>query len=249
MSYDNFAQTFSKSRQNHPWPELDYLIDIMCQKGTTSVLDIGCGNGRFLEHYENYQNHSPLSLRDIPPQRGWQIRKGDFVSSPTLWGIHYLGIDSSLGMIEEARSLHPGYSFEVCDMLSLWDHEMLRLWWYDMILLLASFHHLRTRDERLQVLKNIKSYLAPSGEIIMTNWNLSAQPKYEKSHRWNGDYDIKIGEYSRYYHGFTTDELEWLFIEAGYQIMENRVFEGGRNIVSKIKTIQDHKLLININNI
>lgn len=206
MSYDNFAETFSKSRIEHPWPELDYLIDIMCQKGSTSILDVGCGNGRFIEHYESWVTNHELQ---------------------------YLGIDSSTGMIREARRLHPGYEFEVYPMCSFSNHES----WitnYDCILFLASFHHLETREERLQVLQNMKLYLAQCGEIMMTNWNLRDQPRYAKSHRWNGDYDIKIGAFSRYYHGFTLDELEWLFVEAGYQIVENRVFEGGRNIVSRI---------------
>ncbi len=69
----------------------------------------------------------------------------------------------------------------------------------------------------------------------MTNWNLREQPRYATSHRGDSDYDIKIGAYSRYYHGFTLDELEELFREAGYTIVENRVFEGGRNIVSVLE--------------
>lgn len=92
MSYDNFARTFSKSRIHHPWPELDYIIEIMKAHGVTSVLDIGCGNGRFLEHFE---------------------------SRTTNYELRYLGIDSSSGMIAEARRLHGDYQFEVCDMLSL----------------------------------------------------------------------------------------------------------------------------------
>ena len=68
----------------------------------------------------------------------------------------------------------------------------------------------------------------------MTNWNLRDQPRYADSHRGDGDYDIKIGAYLRYYHGFTLEELEELFHEAGYQILEHRIFEGGRNIVSKV---------------
>jgi hypothetical protein len=66
----------------------------------------------------------------------------------------------------------------------------------------------------------------------MTNWNLRDQAKYETSHRWDGDYDIKIGAYSRYYHGFTEGELTGLFEETGYQIIENRIFDGGRNFLS-----------------
>ena len=49
MSYDNFAHTFSNSRKNHPWPELGYIIADMKQESYSSILDIGCGNGRFLE--------------------------------------------------------------------------------------------------------------------------------------------------------------------------------------------------------
>jgi 2-polyprenyl-3-methyl-5-hydroxy-6-metoxy-1,4-benzoquinol methylase len=53
MSYDNFADTFSNSRKNHPWPELDYIIEDIREQGFSSVLDIGCGNGRFLEEIQN----------------------------------------------------------------------------------------------------------------------------------------------------------------------------------------------------
>ena len=103
---------------------------------------------------------------------------------------------------------------------------------FDAIVFLASFHHLESQVERIQVLKDIKKLLHPNGRIYMTNWNLREQSKYEKSHRGNGDFDIKIGEFSRYYHGFTLIELEELFKETEYEIIENRIFEGGRNLIS-----------------
>ncbi len=103
---------------------------------------------------------------------------------------------------------------------------------YNSILLLASFHHLESQEERIQVLENTKKLLSPNGRIYMTNWNIRDQVKYEGSHRGDGNYSIKIGAYSRYYHGFTLEELEELFRAAGYTIVENRIFEGGRNIVS-----------------
>ena len=53
MSYDAFAITFSNSRKNHSWPELDTIIEDMRKNEYTSVLDIGCGNGRFLTEVEN----------------------------------------------------------------------------------------------------------------------------------------------------------------------------------------------------
>ena len=206
-NYDQFAETFSKSRQDHPWPELDFIISDIRGRGYTSVLDIGCGNGRFLESYAWWIIHSE---------------------------IRYLGIDSSSGMIEEARKLHPEYHFEVCDMLSLDTLEKLK---YDAIIFLASFHHLETPEERIQILHDVKKILAPNGRVYMTNWNLREQLKYEKSHQWDGDYYIKIGAYSRYYHGFTLSELEEVFTQTGYTIEENRVWEGGRNIVSILEII------------
>lgn len=126
--YDNFAQTFSKSRQDHPWPELEYIIRDLRDHGYTSVLDVGCGNGRCIEEFEKM---------DTRPER-------------------YLGIDNSTGMIDEARRLHPGYEFSVCDMLRLPEGIS-----YEAIILLASFHHLTTRAERIQVLSDLKKLLTP----------------------------------------------------------------------------------------
>ena len=93
-------------------------------------------------------------------------------------------------MIEEARKLHPCYNFSVCDMTSLSSMEDIGT--FDTIVFLASFHHLETREDRIQVLRDIQKLLAPNGSIYMTNWNLREQPRYEKSHRGNGDFDIKI---------------------------------------------------------
>ncbi len=204
MSYDAFATTFSNSRKNLYWPELDYIIRDMMQYTPYSMLDIGCGNGRFLTEITNYE------LRIT----------------------NYLGIDSSEGMIMEARKLHPDHHFDICSMLALQTLQHSNTPTFDSLLFLASFHHLESRTERIQVLQDISKLLAPNGRIYMTNWNLRDQTKYETSHRWDGDYDIKIGAYSRYYHGFTLDELSGLFEETGYQIIENRVSEGGRNFLS-----------------
>jgi hypothetical protein len=66
----------------------------------------------------------------------------------------------------------------------------------------------------------------------MTNWNLLSQERYQESHLWNGDFEIKIGDFSRYYHGFGLDELGELFVQAWLERIEHRIFEGGRNIFS-----------------
>jgi 2-polyprenyl-3-methyl-5-hydroxy-6-metoxy-1,4-benzoquinol methylase len=206
MSYDAFAETFSNSRKNLHWPELEYIIADMKSQNYSSILDIGCGNGRFLE----------------------ESQKLDF----TPW--IYLGIDSSEWMITEARKLHSGNHFEAIGMQELRNTSKFQILSskFDCILFLASFHHLEIEVDRIQVLQDAKKLLSPNGRIYMTNWNLLEQEKYQKNHRWNGEFDIKIGKFSRYYYGFTQVELEKLCIQSGYTIIENRIFEWGRNILS-----------------
>lgn len=123
-------------------------------------------------------------------------------------------------MIEEAQKLHPLYNFKVREMTLLEN-----IGTFDAIIFLASFHHLETIEERLNVLSKIKSLLNSNGRVYMTNWNLLEQEKYQKNHRGNGDFDIKIGKFSRYYHGFTVEELSDLFHETGWNIVRNEVFE------------------------
>lgn len=206
MNYDPFALTFSKSRKNHPWPELDDILEDMKNRGSKYILDIGCGNGRFLEEAE----------------KSW------FKSEK------YIGIDNSLTMTREAEKLHPADTFLHGEMQDA-SEIVYRLWYrdlFDSILLLASFHHLDFVWDRLVVLHDLKSLLSPNGRIYMTNWNLRDQSKYDAMKKSDGEYDIKIGEYSRYYHGFTLEELTSLFQEADYTIEENRIFEGWRNFLS-----------------
>ena len=204
MSYDAFATTFSNSRKNLHWPELEYIITDMKAQNYSSVLDIGCGNWRFLE----------------------EIKKSQFKVKD------YHGIDSSAEMIKEAKKLHQTHHFTVFPMEMIVNCWPIQWKLFDAILFLASFHHLDSQEKRTQVLRNAKKLLRPNGRIYMTNWNLRDQEKYTKSHRWNGDFDIKIGEFSRYYHGFTLIELNDLFRETGYQIIENRIFDGWRNFLS-----------------
>jgi hypothetical protein len=85
------------------------------------------------------------------------------------------------------------------------------------------------------VLQKLKNLLAEDGMVYMTNWNLLSDEnmrRYESMYRGNGDFDIKIGSHTRYYHGFTIDELGKLISVSGFKILEHRIFEGERNILS-----------------
>ncbi len=215
VDYNNFATTFSNSRKNMKWEEIDYLIDFLNKKNSNwiSILDIGCWNGRLLAHIEN----SWIKIDN------------------------YLWTDLSSWLIQEAKKLHPNHSFQVLDMVYI--SEIAEK--FDYIFFIASFHHLQTIKERIKVLKQIKNLLKPDWVIFMTNWALNSElnsEKYKKSiiensknEFWSQDYSIKIGEFTRFYHSFTLEELDFLFRETWFEVVENKLFENGRNWVSIIE--------------
>ncbi len=238
VNYDNFAGTFSSSREWMKWEEIEYFLEKYTEEiDGKKILDVWCGNGRLLEHF----------------------LKSQFIND-----IDYFWIDSSAWMISEAKKKFWSEDFSVLDMLDLdkippppslplAGEELnsppargeLEGGLFESVFFIASFHHLLNLEERLRVLKNLKKIVIPWSYIFMTNWALESElnkEKYEKSfiknsqnEFWSKDFSIKIWEFERFYHSFSLDELEYLFKESWYEIIENRLFENDRNFVSIIK--------------
>lgn len=248
VNYDNFAKTFSKSRLNMKWEEIDYFLK-KYDLENKSVLDIGCGNGRLLQTIKE-KNINIFS---------------------------YLWLDLSNWLLDEAKKLHPESDFLELNMLDLDKLEnedfmyFLRKWKlsesqdlanaksgrvfefskkilksdnlkFDVIFFIASFHHLQTFEERLLVLEKAKKLLNKDSKIFFTNWNLIWQEKYKNSEItwtendfWSIDFNIKIWEFDRFYHSFSIKELEQLFKQTWFEIIENRIFDNWKNIISIIK--------------
>lgn len=218
VNYNNFAKTFSNSRKNMKWEEIIYFINYLDKSIKTNdkrinVLDIWCGNWRLLSELKN----SWLQISN------------------------YLWVDLSKELLVEAKKIHPNFEFLELDMLNI-DSIQKKI---DCIFFIASFHHLQTVEERLDVLKQAKNLLNEWWIIFMTNWALHTwviKDRYKKSKKensenqfWSFDFDIKIGDFSRYYHSFYLEELEYLFKETWFKVSENRLFDTEKNIISIIK--------------
>lgn len=216
VNYDLFSETFSQSRKNMKWEEIEYFLEKYSEFiDEKKILDIGCWNGRLLDH---------------------------FIKSQFISDIDYFWIDASVGMIDEAKKKFGTDDFQVIDMLEIDEISQKK---FESVFFIASFHHLWTIDERIQVLERLKNIIVPWTYIFMTNWALESnlnKQKYADSYIensenkfWGKDFSIKIWEFERFYHCFSLQELEFLFEKTWYEIVENKLFDNERNFVSIIK--------------
>jgi len=214
IDYNNFAKTFSDSRKNMKWEEIEYFLSFLEWKKDLNILDVWCWNWRFL---------STLKEKNIK-------------------FINYLWVDLSEKLLFEAKKIHPKDEFLELDMLDL---NKIKDKKFDYIFFIASFHHLDSFEKRQEVLNQAYNLLKKWWFIFMTNWALNTELnsiKYKKSiiensenKFWSLDYNIKIWEFFRYYHCFSLKELEGLFIENDYNILENREFDTKKNFISIIQ--------------
>ncbi len=213
VDYNDFAKTFSNSRKNMSWEEIEYFISFLSWKKDLKILDVWCGNARLL----------------------WELKKH------WLDIADYLGVDLSIWLLEEAKKMHSENNFLELNMLDLNTlHNK-----YNVIFFIASFHHLNNIDDRLKVLKQVYDLLDDWWIVLLTNWSLNSDLNEEKYHNsiinwskneyWSTDYDIKIWTSHRYYHCFSLTELEYLFKQNDFEIIENREFENKKNFISIIK--------------
>lgn len=215
VNYNNFAQTFSNSRINMKWEEIDYFISFIknISLSNVDILDVWCWN--------------------------WRLYSELLKSNLKLWS--YTWVDLSEWLLNEALKQFPNTNFLNLNMLNLDNLEQK----FDIIFFIASFHHLDNFDDRLLVLQKAYNRLKSWWYIFMTNWYLNSNlnsVKYKDSIiSWTKnqfdsiDFNIKIGDYTRFYHSFDISELDYLFKTARYEILENRVFENDKNIISIIK--------------
>ena len=112
---------------------------------------------------------------------------------------------------------------------------------FDSILSIASFHHLKTIEERHNCLKEMKRVLTKNGKILLSVWSIN-QPKKTKRIftnygdnivNWNTNRKDTNGNFiiiPRYYYIFKLDEIkellqEYFIIDKYYWDSGNEIFE------------------------
>ncbi len=213
VDYNDFAKTFSNSRKNMKWEEINYFISFLEWKENLNILDIWCGNWRFL----------------------WALKDNNLNIKNYLW------LDLSKWLLIEARKLYPENEFLESNMLEISKikqkftdiffiasfHHLNTLKDRKKVLskaygLLEDWWRIYMTNWALNSDLNKEKY---SNEIIENS----------KNEFWSLDYIIKIGQYNRYYHCFDLSELDDLFKKTWFEIIENRLFENKKNFISIIE--------------
>ncbi|MFA7653966.1 MAG: class I SAM-dependent methyltransferase [Candidatus Magasanikbacteria bacterium] len=187
-----------------------------------NILDWGCGNGRLIN-----------LLRDKK--------------------IKYFGLDQSSKLLKHGKNrfskeIKAGWvKFFLTDKRN----KKFPVGFFDLVFMVASFHHLPDAKTRLELLKKVYSEMKIGGRLIVTVWNLGsdfAKQKESKGWREVRDSDFIIPwknpqgkvEAERYYHHFFKDELGGLLIKIGFKIERLDYFDrttwtdqkSGRNLVA-----------------
>jgi len=174
-------------------------------KDGQNILDWGCGNGHMLEFFNGYD-------------------------------IKYFGVDISDNLIELANESYASevksgraQFFKIGENKKDFPNEF-----FDLVFMVASFHHLPDEASRLEVLQKVYNEIKVGGKLIIIVWNL--QSDWAKSKHdfelidkqnflipWK-DKDGKI-ICQRYYHHFTPEELTELLEKVGFKIKQIGYFE------------------------
>jgi tRNA (uracil-5-)-methyltransferase TRM9 len=92
---------------------------------------------------------------------------------------------------------------------------------FDWAIAVATYHHLKEKEDRLLALQELRRVLKPDGEAFITVWN-RWQPRFWFQHKhllvpWHS----KEKTLYRYYYLFSYHELEMLVRKAGFRVLKS----------------------------
>lgn len=218
--YSTYAQEFSSTRQA-PWQGWKRLLKYLKAVDRPSILDLGCGNGRFLKYLVN---------------------SGVEVSS-------YLGVDNSselLHMTDEfmdrVRNTNKLAKFELLNL----DFEDIS--WATSITEKFNFigafgitHHLKTPLSRTKFFESTNFLLKPKGILAVTFWDFLGIDRYQnkispiKVEGSKNDYLMSFGNQgaTRFCHYYNPLEIIEYTNQLPFNLIEEFFEDGAENNQNK----------------
>lgn len=167
--------------------------------------------------------------------------------------VNYHGLDNAERLILISQEKYPEVAeqFKVGEMYNLPYNDSQ----FDIVICIATFHHLPTKDLRLKTLSEIHRVLKSGGYFLMTNWHLWHWPffkyffnQFSQKISWKDfifpwkspDGQIQC---QRFYHAFTKGELRRLFRKSGFKVdkifthleAHQKAYGRGVNVVSVVR--------------
>ena len=92
----------------------------------------------------------------------------------------------------------------------------------DAIISIASFHHLKTHDDRMKALYEMNRVLKKNATLLISVWSIIQPSKTRRTFKKYGDVLVPWNKYGnvfqRYYYIFTLEELKTMFECCGFDI-------------------------------
>jgi len=232
----DFYQKISKhwnNNQNYFWDgwwQLD-LASRFANYSSLKVLDIGCGNARFLDFLDNIFAKSWISYTGLDYCEYW------------------------LDLANQKRLAYPRHLVEIMNLdlvLELLNNSLdLKLKGkFDLIAIFGLMHHLPSIDIRFKILEIAKNHLNKDGLIVWTSWRFLDVPRLNKkilstkSEHWNflsqiytlspdmlsqNDFILSWTKQQlafRYSHYLDQQEAEFLHQHTGLHLLKHFVSDG-----------------------
>lgn len=141
----------------------------------------------------------------------------------------YTGVDFSEKLIGLARKKYPEADFRTADSLNLLFGDNS----FDKVYSIAVFHHIPSKELRIQFLKETQRILRPKGKLVLTVWKFHNKETHLLLLKYTilkiigkSKLDFKdilepwADKTERYYHWFSKRELSKIVRKTGFKIQE-----------------------------
>jgi cyclopropane fatty-acyl-phospholipid synthase-like methyltransferase len=204
--YTKYADDFSSTRQA-PWNGWNEIVGSL--PTNAKILDLGCGNGRFLK----------------------------FFISRKIRFLEYVGIDNSQDMLDIAQSNSKTYmgniKFITVD-LNKRNWGQIENDNYNVIVAFGIFHHLKSEFARMNFFRKIDKIITNDGIAIVTFWMFLREARLKNKiveNLGNSDYILSFGKKGakRFVHFTGEEEIEKYISKTNLQINRQFYSDGSNN--------------------
>jgi tRNA (uracil-5-)-methyltransferase TRM9 len=141
----------------------------------------------------------------------------DFIPFAGRFELH--GVDFSQQMIKLAGKYAVKFKFEANLLVAEAQWLPYRDGAFDRAIAVASYHHIKGKEQRMFALKELRRVLKKDSEVFITLWNRWQPVFWFKGTEVIVPWKTRAGKLNRYYYLYTYFEIEAVLEQAGFDIV------------------------------